>query len=458
MQASAEQHRASSDAAVRNLLGDVARRRQSCGRIAATLGLAWRLQLTVLVLVLVDAAWPLASIGRAMLLGAVFAAGSAGAILMVRQRRDSIAAVARRLEIAHDRPTNPLINAVQLPNQPRVTAHGWKALQGMDPEGIMDRTRLRRHTELTTAVLLAWLALGLALPRLVGGGLLRLADPWGDHPPFSLTRLDVSVSPAEVWSGDDATVAVTVGGRAVEQAELVELDEGGEPSRRWAMPRAGERAFVRTLVDVREPMAFRVEAGSARSRRHAIVPQTRREAATRALEEARGAADDRDSIRAALRELERLTTELLREATEAAADFDWQAWRQKVGELEAMRAGLATHAGELAAVVPAAAATDEAIMQWLARLRDAVAAARGRLGDSIEATDSGRLVEGGSPAIEPPVDHPLATGRYDEVVRPGEVDVSPQRAAIELAPRAYRRLVADYFRLLAQPAPTQERH
>ncbi len=131
----------------------------------------------------------------------------------------------------------------------------------------------------------------LLLPRVVATEWKRFADPFGDHPPFSIVNFSVEPGDAKVVYGSGFEVHVTVSGPPIEGVELVllpiALDEPrGRPKRPSAKadadsvvpmfpePDAHWRASVANITG---PMKYFVRARSARSSRFSIdvitVPQ-----------------------------------------------------------------------------------------------------------------------------------------------------------------------------------------
>ena len=74
--------------------------------------------------------------------------------------------------------------------------------------------------------LAACFVLYLASPRLFHAVLPRLFQPFADHPPFTLLRFDVEISPEEVFAGRPVDLAVRIEGpRVPPGADAVFLDE-----------------------------------------------------------------------------------------------------------------------------------------------------------------------------------------------------------------------------------------
>lgn len=431
--------------AVRDAIDDIARRRQAHERNTTGLRWAWVLLTAVLVLVLIDTAGALSGVMRLWVLLGFVAFAFVAVIQITRQPRESTSATARRLEMSHEQATNAVINAVQLASHPHVAAEGVRTLAAMDARRIFDVAAWRRHSQVTAGIMLAWIILTAAMPRLVGIGVLRFINPLGDHPPFSLTTYVVAVNPSEIFIGDDVHVNVEAMGLEVDRMELAMLDDNGRTMGRWPMTRVSDGRFVRTLVRVDEPISFHVQSDRGRSRRHRIEPAVRPIDAVNPLRES---SVDRDSLRAVLRDIQRLANQLLRQISKTDTLFDPKAWRARVENLDAMREGIA----ELSTVGTAPTNSEDpaATTQWLRKLEAAAAAARGHLGDSAKATDSGSVSSHSDTELEPAAADPLASGRYDEMATVDAQAPPSLRAAIEQAPRSYRRLVADYFRLLGE--------
>jgi hypothetical protein len=459
--------------ALSETLSRVSLQRRCARRWGGVREAGWITLACVLGVILFDAVWPLPAWVRCIALGAIAAGLGVVAARLWRTRPEPPLAAARILERAYAADANPLVNGVQLvPTGDVLRQHlarravdeGARAAGAMDVARTLDHDARRSQLQRLAAVMLAAVALVAIQPRLIGVGVLRLALPLGDHPPFSFTRFEVAVTPDPLFVGDRAVVGVMVRGRAVSPVEMVELDSAWRELRRWPMSRDSDGRFVRHLLDVREPIMFRIESGRTISRRHSIVPLARPAVDVPTPPHNGDAADaavDLDALRAAWRDLQRLAEDLLQQALDAGADVDWPAWRERVAELAAMLADLASQSADLAlavdAPVPASEASDEELRDWLRRARDAAAAARGRLGDSADATDAGRRTQQGDAPVAAPEHDPLAAGRYDVTTPELPGEIAAQRAVIEQAPPMYRPLVADYFRLLAESdAPTQE--
>jgi hypothetical protein len=110
------------------------------------------------------------------------------------------------------------------------------------------------------------IALAFLFPHAFGVELARLADPWGDHPPYSRHVFRVEPGDAELVYGDSLELTANVTGAPVEGLDLVVRQPDGEVS---AMPMFQERSgsWRSQLTEVTSPLTYWVSAGRARSRR-----------------------------------------------------------------------------------------------------------------------------------------------------------------------------------------------
>jgi len=278
------------------------RQRRAYAFAAGAVRVLWICLAAALAVVIVDAATALSGEARLTVLALLAVMLLIGLVLSVRWRvqaeRESLGdarAVEQRYRLWH----NPLINALFLGGiaesatennlttalAKRSIQRGQSVLEQVNAQAIIDRQALKREGGWLWTVMVAWLVLVMIQPQLVLMGMQRLINPMGLHMPFSLTQLQVTVSPSEVYEGDDVIISAVVSGRIPPKAELVELDDAGEVVQRWRMrpgsaTMLGETAergdmFHIGLYDMREPMTLRVQAGGARSAPFTIVPQPR---------------------------------------------------------------------------------------------------------------------------------------------------------------------------------------
>ncbi|MEM6750418.1 MAG: hypothetical protein AAF612_08105 [Planctomycetota bacterium] len=215
-------------------------------RLQWTAGLAAGLIVTaglVAVLILVvglDAVLALPPLGLIALNGLLAAAILGGLIYAARRWRSHRYRprwVARRIEERTEMTDNRLINALDLtnsapihaaPNSPlrrAVLERGEAAAADLKPGMAVDRRPLviGGRYAILAAVLLG--GFYLAIPSLFHAVLPRLAQPFADHPPFTLVQFDVEINPSGVIYGQPATIHATLRGpQPIEQAEVVFVD------------------------------------------------------------------------------------------------------------------------------------------------------------------------------------------------------------------------------------------
>lgn len=256
---------------------------------AACLGLG-------LLMVYVDALYGLAPAGLVLLDVVWFGAAAAGAAGMLaawignRYRPERVAVdLQRRLDLRHDQ----LINTLQLAaRQDAQVSPGLRdyairigeTLAGtLDPEKAVDRAPVRKAKRAVLAMLAACLVLYLVSPRVFHAVLPRLFQPFGDHPPYTLLRFEVEVTPGEIFAGRPADIVVEIRGPRVPlEADAVFREEGVEPERiaLWRVQeeedemKAADREPVRAgfgLFGPGESYRFRLHVDRAeRSRRFYI--------------------------------------------------------------------------------------------------------------------------------------------------------------------------------------------
>ena len=242
----------------------------------------WLWGLMVLLVVLIDARWPMPAMVRGVIgLGLIVAA--AGLLWRARLRREDaergLLGDARRIEMHHELSSNELLTGLMLTPvgetagdglarglARRAVDRGIDTMGRVDCEVVVDRRAARGHLAGVLAVAMAWGVTLLLMPTLIPIGLNRLADPAGQTPPFSLTRIEVRAENEQASTGGDVRVVAEMSGRVPDEAELVELNEAGEEVRRWAMQPSGDQRFEFTLRSLRQPMMVRIEAGDGQSR------------------------------------------------------------------------------------------------------------------------------------------------------------------------------------------------
>lgn len=201
------------------------------------------------------------------------------------------------LENHHGLSDNPMVNALWLAQQndesrvkgegqsdahaltrslrERSIAVGAMAASQADIAGSIDRRPLSFHRWRLAAIVALWLVLALLMPRMVTGGLMRFVNPWGDHPPFSLTRFVVTLPVDEITQGSDVTAEITIKGQHPATLDWVELEpastfSGFREVRRWRLEPESPGKYRRRLRRLDTDVMFQLEAGHSRSSRYAI--------------------------------------------------------------------------------------------------------------------------------------------------------------------------------------------
>ncbi len=267
---------------------------------------AWPVAAALLAALVIDASMPLPAVVRAgvgVLLLLMTARVILGLIPARAVRRMKAERAARLIEERAGVAGNALINALQLRRvlagpagaggdevtrelSRRVVARGDEQARGITVKGVVDVRGVKRAWGVSLIVAAVVGAVWLASPRLFAMGLPRIADPFGDHPPFTMTDFQASWEPARVLAGDDVTVRVTLNrkvGAVATMLDFVAVDERGRAIDRSAMSaqagtvedaRTGE--FTAIIRDVRAPARFRVEGkGAGVSRVWTIEPEMR---------------------------------------------------------------------------------------------------------------------------------------------------------------------------------------
>lgn len=223
------------------------------------------------------------------LVGALFAVGlSVGAFLWVMWfgfvRRQQLRRIARHLESRDVELGSSLINFLDLqdliadpatPEQTRMFArhavdnHAQLALKRHLPR-LPALPRLRQASRFcVVAVLISLLVGGLGWP-IVKMHVPRFLDPYGDHPPFSLTTLSFEEPMAEgapVVYGQPLRVRVAARGHNPRQVELVYWPTE-RPAEVYRLPMIsrGEAVFAQQISELREPITIMAETSDGRSR------------------------------------------------------------------------------------------------------------------------------------------------------------------------------------------------
>lgn len=235
-------------------------------------------------LVVADAAWPLAPIVRGSLgvLWLVVVVVGVLFFLMIPMRRRS-----RRLHAAslldHQLrfAAEPVATALSLEGQHdplaevlrrRAIDSAEHAAGSVPTAAVVPLSRLRWQVGALACVSALWVGTAVVFPTLPIQGLMRFMLPSADVPPFALTRFDVSWTPESPGVGDAVTVEALAHGRTPDRVECVLLDADLQPMDRRVMRTLEPSRFEFDLRDLREPVTFHLEADGRRTRRYTIAP------------------------------------------------------------------------------------------------------------------------------------------------------------------------------------------
>ena len=219
------------------------------------------LPLAVLSAVAIDAllapgTWPRVLMTVLMIVGP-FAAGVTA--LLHAPRLLAVGDAARRLaERALGDEQRTLSAALELAGMAGQLAHAGagRLAAGIDGSGLdagLPTAGLHRPLLTVIAAIGTFAVLALALPNLLPAVLPRLLDPFGDHPPYSATRLVWGDTPASARPGEQPRLVVrTVGPTPKELWLTGDLPGLAEPVRVPLMQEAGDRWAV-TLAPLPAP-------------------------------------------------------------------------------------------------------------------------------------------------------------------------------------------------------------
>ncbi len=267
-------------------LSQVAMHRARNQRWGWLLGMLWACAGLFLLTILVDAMWHLPAAGRLALACTIVAMAVLALLGLMTIRRQVSSPMllndALRVESHHDLRDSALANGLCLSRENvmgldqdsslkaqlrrRAIERAAQVARGADVRRAADGSSVRRHGVILLLVLaIAGVLLG-AMPRLYSAGIARLVDPWGDHPPFSLTRFAIETPIEAVVEGEDVRVRIRLAGQLPASLAWVELDTQGQEQARWPVERTGEATYERRLVQVRDDIRFRLAASTGMTR------------------------------------------------------------------------------------------------------------------------------------------------------------------------------------------------
>lgn len=178
--------------------------------------------------------------------------------------------LARLVESEHPEMGNDLTNAIDFENRldedcvggasPDLMLRGIeRATQSFDRlqelESLQPPT-LRQEHYVLAGVLAVWVVSMLAFSGWMSAELPRFLSPFGDHPPYSATRLIVDPAGATVDYGKALTVKVTTRGRTPEDVSLLVQDPAGGEVNKVPMFKSQDGSYFQTIEDVRSELVY----------------------------------------------------------------------------------------------------------------------------------------------------------------------------------------------------------
>lgn len=294
-------------AALDAVLQDAMSQARRMHRRARLIQAGWWWLAALLTVVISDAMWHWHEVGR--VLGAAFLLLLATLLIaracfsktahatMTTQQLHAAAA----LEKHHGLAGQPLINALLLAQQQahtnpaslthqlqqRSLVHAANIASQADVAGSIDRRRYLFHRTRLAAVLAVCLLVALLMPRMTVTGLQRLVNPWGNHPPFSLTRFHISLPQGPIEQGSDATVDITLTGQLPATLDWVTLNTPAVHARylpwrsafvesqRWRLEPLSQGKYRHRLRHLDQAITFELQTDTGQSRRVTIDVQPR---------------------------------------------------------------------------------------------------------------------------------------------------------------------------------------
>ncbi len=134
--------------------------------------------------------------------------------------------------------------------------------------------QLGGHAKLAFGALAVLLALSLFGGHHVRQEWLRFLDPFGDHPPFSLTRLDIlkPAADAKILYGESCMVEVRAAGHQPRELFVTATPVGGDGSPvTLPMSSRGDGTFVVRLETIRNPLEIFAHTRDSGTRSHRVL-------------------------------------------------------------------------------------------------------------------------------------------------------------------------------------------
>jgi hypothetical protein len=478
-----------SSAAVHRLIQHAARRWQRSMALAVALLSAASLILLWLVIILLDARYPLTPRGMlvaAMLLGAACAAGASSALWQLA-RRPANGVVATRWDAHRGDAAHRLLIAVQLADGQSIgcatladaaMARAAASISTTDaprPRQLLRTASIALLASALAAMFLAWL-----MPGSVFATTRRLMAPLYDLPTYTRATFDIAATPEAPTASEPWRVAAVVEHPSNEVVQAwVELDDQGVRAR-VAMLRAidarGRAAFHATWPVPPMAMRFRINTPVGSSDWLPMPPIARTSGLPHTSgNDAPSAADDATKLRAGLDDAIARIDDAIRAAerdgpadvaarhamsqamltAEAAASI--AAANGKTPAAQRMREAVARLRDAAADTNRSAAARLAEARAALTMMRDALPAAPSRnsagdkgvgegAGSSSEPSSASAQGTAGADDARPPT--PLDEGLIEDTISPRTQDGATAASDLYAVPPIYRDAAAEYLRRL----------
>lgn len=247
----------------------------------------------ILALVALDAfrpmpSWARAAISCVWIVGLIV--GIIRAVWLAARGVPNLNATARLIEQRAAVPHNRIINARLFARAgampadalaPTLTSRsielGLTSLAHADEAAILapERALARRSIGLLATIAIVFAASFLALPRIFDAVLPRFAEPFADHPAYSLTDFRLTIDQVNPSQGDDISVAVRTTGKQPRSLRLV-IRKPDAPSRALPLTSSPSDPGVHSVVlrNVRSPIRVHAEGDTGRGRAIEIIPIT----------------------------------------------------------------------------------------------------------------------------------------------------------------------------------------
>ncbi len=261
------------------------------GRRAMLLGfvrMAWVVPVAILLAVYIDVVFPMAAgwrVGVDALIAATACAAAWTGFRVATRSRSRARMVARMVEQSHPEARNDLVNAIDFEEalaggQPRnvssdlmnaeiaEAAETVRKLPGFS--ALRPKSLSKEALFMGGAIALAVL-LPTVFPNVFGAVLPRFLDPFGDHPPYSATRFEVSPGGANINYGENLQVVVDTSGRPVDDVTLVVEALDGREMAELPMFRSDDRSFFQTIEAPRADLNYFARIEDGRSKRYPLT-------------------------------------------------------------------------------------------------------------------------------------------------------------------------------------------